>query len=78
MLELQGGKLLLASPDMEIVIKGGTKMEKWSTAAIQTTFFSVMTRFSNVGPIAHPANDAKSVQSSQGHLTMVIKPSLLT
>jgi hypothetical protein len=39
MLELQGGKLLLASPDMEIVIKGGTKMEKWSTAAIQTTFF---------------------------------------
>jgi len=27
MLELQGGKLLLASPDMEIV-KGGTKMKK--------------------------------------------------
>jgi len=58
MLELQGGKLLLASPDMEIVIKGCTKMEKWSTAAIQTTFFSAMTRFSSVGPIAHPANDA--------------------
>ena len=58
MLELQGGKLLLASPYMEIVIKGGTKMEKWSTAAIQTTFFSAMTRFSSVGPIAHPANDA--------------------
>jgi hypothetical protein len=54
MLELQGGKLLLASPDMEIV-KGGTKMKKWSTAAMRTT---VMTRFSSVGPIAHPANDA--------------------
>jgi len=58
MLELQRGKMLLASEYMENVIKGGSKMEKWSTAAIQRTFFSVMTRLRSVGPIAHPAIDA--------------------
>lgn len=57
MLELHGGKLLLASPDMEIVINGGTKMEKRFTAAIQGTCFSVMTHYRSVMPIAQKPFD---------------------
>ena len=78
MLELQGGKLLLASPDMEIV-KGGTKMKKVVYCCDPNNLFFCYDTFQQCR--AHcPSSQWCIICAilSTSHLTMVIKPSLLT
>ena len=75
MLELQGGKLLLASPDMEIV-KGGTKMKKVVYCCDPNNCYDTFQQCRAHCPSSQWCIICAILSTS--HLTMVIKPSLLT
>jgi len=75
MLELQGGKLLLASPDMEIV-KGGTKMKKVVYSCDPNNYYDTFQQCRAHCPSSQWCIICAILSTS--HLTMVIKPSLLT